>query len=486
MQETSYLCLINHSLDVLGIGICCVPNRFWENEYMSMTRNRIYMMAALLLVAIGVNAQVAFTGDEGHRVFEEAPAKSTGLDMVYVLYDSQVKQMQYTAGSATATVKWYKFGATGGAYAEEITSLERIGKVTVLKSIVPNSGYIIEEGTTRKYVWVVNYADYRLNVSRIDVVNDGDCSSATLNVQGEGDAIVYYSINGARKVLDRQLKLTYNNLVWNDDDLSWNSEVQEESLQELKPTISLPAPYCNTTFSLSGDRFLNFWGENVGVESDEYRAQAVAAVTKAEQEQKDASNQAGGSNESLLGGSAPAVITFSAYYTDAVATKEWQMSHDAEFEEIADSRNEDEITVTIEEAGTTFWRFVCSNASGECTAYSDVYQVNIGESSLQCPNAFSPGVTEGFNDEWKVSYKSIVKFKCWIFNSWGVQMCELSDPSQGWDGKYKGKVVKPGVYYYVIDAEGSEGKKYKLKGDINVVGLRHERNSETGEGAVTE
>ena len=65
-------------------------------------------------------------------------------------------------------------------------------------------------------------------------------------------------------------------------------------------------------------------------------------------------------------------------------------------------------------------------------------------------------------------------------------MCELSDPSQGWDGKYKGKVVKPGVYYYVIDAEGSEGKKYKLKGDINVVGLRHERNSETGEGAVTE
>ena len=31
---------------------------------MSMTRNRIYMMAALLLVAIGVNAQEAFTGDE--------------------------------------------------------------------------------------------------------------------------------------------------------------------------------------------------------------------------------------------------------------------------------------------------------------------------------------------------------------------------------------------------------------------------------------
>ncbi len=440
----------------------------------------------MLMAWIGVNAQVAFTGDESHKIFEEVPAKNTGLDMVYVLYDSQQNRMQYTAGSSNATVKWYKFGATGGAYAEEITSIERNGNVSVLKSVIPNSGYIIEENTNRKYVWVVNYADYRLRVNSIEAVNDGDCSSATLNVQGEGDAIVYYSINGARKVLDRKLKLIYNNLVWNETDLMWNSETQEEELQELKSTISLPAPYCNTTFTLTGDRFLEYWGEGISVTSDEYQTQAVTVTTRAEQEQKEADNQVGGGDETTLGGSAPAVITFSAYYTDAVATKEWQMSHDAEFEEIADRRNEDEITVTFEEAGTTFWRFVCSNATGECSAYSDVYQVNIGESMLKCPNAFSPGVTEGVNDEWKVSYKSIVKFKCWIFNTWGVQLCELNDPSQGWDGKYKGKIVKPGVYYYVIDAEGSEGKKYKLKGDINVVGLRKERNTESGEGEITE
>ena len=440
----------------------------------------------MLMAWIGVNAQVAFTGDESHKIFEEVPAKNTGLDMVYVLYDSQQNRMQYTAGSSNATVKWYKFGATGGAYAEEITSIERNGNISVLKSVIPNSGYIIEENTNRKYVWVVNYADYRLRVNSIEALNDGDCSSATLNVQGEGDAIVYYSINGARKVLDRKLKLIYNNLVWNETDLMWNSETQEEELQELKSTISLPAPYCNTTFTLTGDRFLEYWGEGISVTSDEYQTQAVTVTTRAEQEQKEADNQVGGGDETTLGGSAPAVITFSAYYTDAVATKEWQMSHDAEFEEIADRRNEDEITVTFEEAGTTFWRFVCSNATGECSAYSDVYQVNIGESMLKCPNAFSPGVTEGVNDEWKVSYKSIVKFKCWIFNTWGVQLCELNDPSQGWDGKYKGKIVKPGVYYYVIDAEGSEGKKYKLKGDINVVGLRKERNTESGEGEITE
>ena len=48
-------------------------------------------------------------------------------------------------------------------------------------------------------------------------------------------------------------------------------------------------------------------------------------------------------------------------------------------------------------------------------------------------------------------------------------MCELSDPSQGWDGKYKGKYVKSGTYYYVIQARGADGQKYNLKGDINII-----------------
>lgn len=39
----------------------------------------------------------------------------------------------------------------------------------------------------------------------------------------------------------------------------------------------------------------------------------------------------------------------------------------------------------------------------------------------------------------------------------------------GWDGKYKGKLVKPGVYYYVIRAKGADGKIYKLSGDINII-----------------
>lgn len=45
-------------------------------------------------------------------------------------------------------------------------------------------------------------------------------------------------------------------------------------------------------------------------------------------------------------------------------------------------------------------------------------------------------------------------------------------PGKGWDGKYGGKVVPAGVYYYVIKAKGTDGKNYNLSGDINVVNYK--------------
>ncbi|MDE7392879.1 MAG: gliding motility-associated C-terminal domain-containing protein, partial [Muribaculaceae bacterium] len=97
------------------------------------------------------------------------------------------------------------------------------------------------------------------------------------------------------------------------------------------------------------------------------------------------------------------------------------------------------------------------------------FEVNIGASKLLCPNAFSPGDQNGVNDIWKVSYSSLTSFECDIFNRWGVHIIKLTDPSQGWDGRYRGKLVESGVYYYVIRARGTDGVDYKLSGDINVI-----------------
>ena len=48
-------------------------------------------------------------------------------------------------------------------------------------------------------------------------------------------------------------------------------------------------------------------------------------------------------------------------------------------------------------------------------------------------------------------------------------MFYFDSPDQGWDGKYRGKYVDPGVYYYVIEAKGAYNKKMKLKGHINIL-----------------
>jgi gliding motility-associated-like protein len=73
------------------------------------------------------------------------------------------------------------------------------------------------------------------------------------------------------------------------------------------------------------------------------------------------------------------------------------------------------------------------------------------------------------NDEFRVAYKSLVSFQAWIFNRWGVELFHWTDPAKGWDGKKGGQYVPPGVYFYVIEARGSDGRQYKEKGSINII-----------------
>ena len=54
-------------------------------------------------------------------------------------------------------------------------------------------------------------------------------------------------------------------------------------------------------------------------------------------------------------------------------------------------------------------------------------------------------------------------------------MYEFTDPDGGWDGTYHGKLVDTGVYYYVVTALGSDGVKYKKRGDITI--LRYKKGA---------
>ena len=124
-------------------------------------------------------------------------------------------------------------------------------------------------------------------------------------------------------------------------------------------------------------------------------------------------------------------------------------------------------------------RFTANNAAGTCPYESSAYTISIGESSLLCPNAFSPGAAADAGGEWRVSYRSIVEFHCEIFNRWGHRLATLTNPAQGWDGIIGGKPAPSGVYFYVIKARGADGRDYRLSGDINVISARRNPSAPT-------
>lgn len=62
----------------------------------------------------------------------------------------------------------------------------------------------------------------------------------------------------------------------------------------------------------------------------------------------------------------------------------------------------------------------------------------------------------GANDEFRVAYRSLREFHCWVYNRWGLLVYEWDDPAKGWNGTIGGKPAAEGAYYYVIRALGTD------------------------------
>jgi gliding motility-associated-like protein len=432
---------------------------------------KLFSLILLIGCAFTATAELTFSGNSLPVIPIDADA-STGLAEIYVLNRANGVKAIYTSPTASQ-VKWMRFSSLGGGYAEDIES-EQSGNVSTITLGDDDMGYIIDDGATRTCYWIVNYANHVCNLQGLSISPEQDCLSATLLFTGDADRIIYYTVNGVAHTLSRELLLENYTLEYNTESNSYEQVATSTQLEYISSEIHATAPLCNTEFYLSGDRFQMAWGGGTTIQSPTFQAMAVEAVTSATQTERSVDNeQKSSSDGNALGGSAPVEIKFEAIATDAAVYHEWQFANDSEFTDIELRVNGFEYTRVFTEYGTLYVRFVAGDDSGLCTWTSETYTVNVGESKLECPNAFSPGASEGTNDEWKVSYKSIISFDCHIYNRWGLEVAHLTDPSQGWDGKYNGKLVKSGVFFYVIKAEGADGKKYKLSGDINIIHAKY-------------
>ncbi|MBD5357173.1 MAG: gliding motility-associated C-terminal domain-containing protein [Bacteroides sp.] len=428
----------------------------------------IISMVPIFSVNILNAEEISFSGNDLPQI-SIIPEKSTGIDNIFILYDTKEISISFT--SLSNNVRWMKFSNLGGGFAEEINNISVSGNVYTLISPETDMGYIIYDNDKSYTFWLINYSNYIFNIDSINLPTEQDCDVTFLEIEGKAIPIYYYTINGKQEILDREINILYNTLKWDADRLQFINEDIVKTIPYINEQISItPSPLCNTYFVISGDRFLKFWNMAKEVESDIFITNAVDCRTsaiQADNSSEDSSNIIDSGIDGL-GGSAPCEILFNAYTSDAVIHNEWQIADDEEFDNITYRITEQDFTYIFTDEGVKYVRFVGSNSDGSCESYGDTYTISIGASQLLIPNAFSPN-DDGVNDIWKVSYRSLVDFECWIFDRQGHQLFHFNNPSDGWDGKHNGTNVKAGVYFYVIKATGSDGKKYNKRGDINII-----------------
>ncbi|GHT77951.1 hypothetical protein AGMMS50262_20070 [Bacteroidia bacterium] len=419
-------------------------------------------------------AQYTVKGGQGQPLM----AEKNGNLQVYLLNGLQDANISFTSDKDGAH-QWYKY-TTKATEATPI-SCQQTGRTSVITNIENGCGYFAGETNDPKtaYSWIIDYSLYVPKIYNCQIAEEEDrCENLKLIAYiDDATPLLYRTPLGTPMDLIRTFHLLYENLEWDEESTSFR-EVEKDLPQKGVPTdIIIDAPLKNTKFTLKGDDFAAHFGLEGSVTTNEYQAIAldVHAVITPLKEAADNEQQPAGSESNF---SAPVEFRMEAYANEPVASMYiWEIIK-------VDPVTRDSTTIvrytekslnyTFQEAGSYVIRLEVVDYQSVCFDNSHTTGVFIGESALQLPNAFSPGSSIEVNDEYRVSYKSIVKFKASIYNRWGNLLYQWDDPARGWDGKVEGKYVPTGVYFIVVDAKGADGKIYKESKDINV--LRSKNN----------
>lgn len=112
-----------------------------------------------------------------------------------------------------------------------------------------------------------------------------------------------------------------------------------------------------------------------------------------------------------------------------------------------------------------------TNANGCSDSTCVIVDVNIECGELFVPTAFSPdGQGDLENETLKIrgNPACITDLNFVIFDRWGEKVFETSDPTQAWDGTYKGKALDAAVFVYYLKASVS-GVAVNKHGNITLV-----------------
>lgn len=426
-----------------------------------------YLVTSLLflLFTITSSAQYTVSGGIGQKPYEYTDGISgTGISKIYLLNTFSSASISYTSNAAV--VRFYKYTRSLSdkvliPYSDITTSNSGNNTTYTITNLEDSRGYFAEvNGVKNSVIWIIDYSQHLPILNSIEPLeNEYRCEYLRLLIS-KSDDLPYYATTGGEYSIIRKYKIEYPDLDGSTKDFKQVTKTVGPLDIGIDKTID--PPLMDTKFTLSGDQFAEYFNMNIYKDSKEYKAVATKAFIDAVQ--VDANQQ-----PVALGGSAPAEITFSGYGNEPTARfYTWFIYNTLDLENPIVRYTDKNIRYTFNDAGTFRVVLEVADRSSTCADTVNV-QFSIETSSLDVPNIFIPDANSEDARIFKVTYKSLVKFKCTIFNRWGNKLYEWTDPSKGWDGKYNGKYVNTGVYFYAIDALGSEGKHYKMAGDINVI-----------------
>ncbi len=433
---------------------------------MQRKKYRIMAMAACLFLLVqGLSAQYKVTG--GSMTPLRATDDTRNRIEVYLVYGTDGASISFTSVSSTSH-QWYRY-RTRALDAEKIASSQQ-GNTSVIGNIEEGYGYYVQESDQiTRYVWIIDYSRHAFDISNLQADGGNNaCSSFRLTGTATMDPLSYNAPNGTPMPVNRLFTVSYSSLQWDEQQYSFSRKEISTTVEGDPFATPYAAPLCDTQVRLSGDSFASYFGVGKSAVTDEYTAVALEVHADTTLLNTDSPNQSGAGEEL----SAPANIRFSAYANDPVAAMyNWTIykeGSDGKEQELLRYSHE-EVEYEFRDAGKYRAELKVSDRSGQCEDLSNSFSLAIANYKISIPNTFTPGSSPGINDEFIITYRSIYNFRGWIFNRWGAEIFQWTNPDKGWDGKKGGNYVPAGVYYYVIEFEGSDGKKHKRSGDINII-----------------
>lgn len=364
--------------------------------------------------------------------------------------------LEYT-GSYNS-INWYKFS-------DPATSINNQNQNFNIEN---GTGYILDVDGTQYTIWVIDYQNYLPQFTSLVPQDkpDEQCYGLILDLAANVPLIQYETTDHVTHTIERKYTLTYNSKIWNN---AWEDKVVSQTVVLPQTEINVEqAPLCDTKFKIEGDQFAQDLqlSPMPSIESALYSAVAVEAHITTTTSARTELNEADRPSSTSLTGSAPLDVTFKSNPNTPVALYyKWDIYKG---NELLYSRTDEDQRYTFSEYGT--YKVKVTVSSDYCDS-SDSVQIVVSESALQVPSVFTPD-GNGQNDEFRVAYRSLKTFKCWVFNRWGRKVYYWTDPQKGWDGRINGKMAQSGAYLYIIEAEGTDGIKYSRKGTVNLLRMK--------------